>query len=58
MPVYEFKCKECGEVFSEIRKMGDFKSSGCPKCKSLKTEKVFSLFSGSKSSQSCSAPSG
>jgi putative FmdB family regulatory protein len=58
MPVYEFKCTECGEVFSEIKKIGDYQSSGCPKCKSLKTEKIFSMFSGNKSNQSCSTSGG
>lgn len=56
MPVYEFKCKKCGLVFSEIRKIGDFKAPKCPECNSDLTEKIFSLFSGA-GSESC-APSG
>jgi putative FmdB family regulatory protein len=49
MPVYEFKCTQCGHVFSELRKMGDFASGKCPGCGCEVTEKVFSLFASSAS---------
>ena len=48
MPIYEFKCDECAEIFSEMRKIGDFDKAKCPKCGSVKTSKVFSLFAGGK----------
>ncbi|MBN2041367.1 MAG: zinc ribbon domain-containing protein [Spirochaetes bacterium] len=57
MPVYEFKCNKCGLLFSKIRKIGEFNSPECPDCGSNLTEKVFSLFSGTKTGGSCS-PSG
>jgi putative FmdB family regulatory protein len=53
MPVYEFKCKTCGHVFGELRKVGDFSSSFCPECNSKDTNKIFSLFSGSGNGKSC-----
>ncbi len=59
MPVYEFKCKECGTVTGELRKIGDFSPAVCSACASNNTEKIFSLFAGSTSGsgcQSCSTP--
>jgi putative regulatory protein, FmdB family len=33
MPIYEFKCEICGEIFESLQKMGeDFPP--CPKCNS------------------------
>ena len=43
MPLYEFKCADCGNKFSEIRKIGDY-NAVCPKCGSAKTEKMISSF--------------
>ncbi|HOP62158.1 MAG TPA: zinc ribbon domain-containing protein [Spirochaetota bacterium] len=56
MPMYEFKCRECGNIFSELRKMGDFKAI-CPECKSDQTEKLISAFSSPSTAGKC-APSG
>jgi len=47
MPVYEFRCKKCGAVFEELRKVDDFTLPVCEKCGSPETEKRISLFSGS-----------
>lgn len=59
MPVYEFKCRECGKLISELRRIGDFSSPVCSQCGSHDTEKLFSLFSGGgsggKSCQGCSS---
>jgi putative FmdB family regulatory protein len=44
MPVYEYKCEDCGEKFEVTR--GFFekeKPSKCPKCGSGKVQKVYSL---------------
>ncbi len=57
MPVYEFKCQSCGEIFSKIRRMGDFHTEECPVCHSDKVEKIISSFTSSSTSPSC-APSG
>ena len=43
MPIFEFRCTECGELFEKL-----FKTSGeevdirCPKCKSQSFERVIS----------------
>jgi putative FmdB family regulatory protein len=46
MPVYEFKCEKCGDVF-EV--MGSFaereKEHTCPKCGSTEVKQAISLFS-------------
>ncbi len=32
LPVYEYKCPECGELFDRIQPMNAEKVSDCPKC--------------------------
>lgn len=60
MPVYEFQCDDCGEKFSEIRKMGDFTPGKCVSCGSQNVKKIFSGFSSTSSSagSSCSSSGG
>lgn len=43
MPIYEFKCKKCGEEFEKLCKMGT-EFSPCPKCKNEDVEKKMSNF--------------
>jgi putative FmdB family regulatory protein len=33
MPIYEYKCTQCGEKFEKLQKMSDRPTSKCPKCK-------------------------
>lgn len=49
MPIYEFKCNDCENIFSEMRKIGDDKNVECPDCKSLNSKKMISNFATSKS---------
>lgn len=59
MPIYEFRCEDCGNIFSELRKVGDFDSGKCPACGSEKTGKKMSSFSSpSTASSGGCAPSG
>ncbi|HNU90284.1 MAG TPA: zinc ribbon domain-containing protein [Spirochaetota bacterium] len=46
MPVYEFRCAECGATTSELRRMGDYTPPVCTRCGSAHTEKMFSMFGG------------
>jgi putative FmdB family regulatory protein len=58
MPIYEYKCKKCGEKFE--MKLGIFqnkKSVKCPKCGGGEPERVFSSFSTDSRSGSCSTRS-
>ena len=32
MPVYEYKCKDCGEAFEVIQKVNDPPKTACDKC--------------------------
>jgi putative FmdB family regulatory protein len=44
MPTYDYKCKECGEVFEIFRHFSGLdKEVRCPNCGSEKTERVFSV---------------
>jgi putative FmdB family regulatory protein len=59
MPVYEFKCRDCDHITSELRKMGDFSPAACENCLSKHTEKIFSLFAGGQANcQGCTASRG
>jgi len=41
MPLFEFRCKNCGEIFEEwIPKRGELPP--CPYCKGKEVEKIFS----------------
>jgi len=65
MPIYEYRCKECGEEFEKfLRSMSASKDLCCPKCGSQSLAKVISLFgtartsSGGLSLDSSCAPTG
>ena len=32
MPIYEFECADCGDVFERLQKLSDTDPSICPKC--------------------------
>ncbi len=32
MPLYEFQCPACGQVFEELRRAGDMSPAACPQC--------------------------
>jgi putative FmdB family regulatory protein len=42
MPIYEFRCRNCGEVSELIVKLGGERGVRCPKCKGKKMEKLLS----------------
>jgi len=64
MPIYEFKCKECGNEFEYLCfSSNDEKEAKCPKCGAHKTERLLSCFSsvssgGELASASSCSPSG
>lgn len=61
MPLYEFECQKCGEIFEKL--LGIDESTNdlrCPKCQAENSRKVLSVFSsasGGSSGASC-IPSG
>lgn len=45
MPIYEYKCTECGEKVQKLENVGkDSSGETCPVCRKGKLKKVFSLF--------------
>ncbi|HDP98892.1 MAG TPA: zinc ribbon domain-containing protein [bacterium] len=58
MPIYEYKCNNCGSKFEEFQSVGASNETiVCPKCKTPKPERIFSIF-GSGSSSASSVNSG
>ncbi|MCD4716597.1 MAG: zinc ribbon domain-containing protein [Desulfobacterales bacterium] len=53
MPIYEFKCKKCGNVFEFLCfRSSDEDTATCPSCGGNKTEKLLSKFSSASSGSS------
>ena len=44
MPIYEYRCKDCGKPFELQQKMEERGTGVCPSCGSAKVEKLFSVF--------------
>lgn len=72
MPIYEYRCRECGEKFDKlVRSATDEIELSCPSCGSKQAEKLLSMFgtsgfsttrnftsSSSSSCQTTAGPSG
>lgn len=43
MPIYEYRCKQCGHCF-EILVSSSRAAASCPQCGSRKTERLISTF--------------
>lgn len=54
MPVYEYKCRSCGEKFEVLRSLKEESEVRCPKCGAADAQKVFSYFSSAPSAGPCS----
>jgi len=58
MPIYEFKCKKCSNIFEYLCFRTDDKDQVvCPSCGNKETEPMLSVFSSKGSNSDCS-PSG
>lgn len=44
MPIYEYECTKCSEVFSILKLGATEVNTDCPKCKSPETQKKISSF--------------
>ena len=44
MPIYEFECKKCREVFEAMCSVSDDASTSCPACESKRVTKLVSAF--------------
>ncbi|MBP9021132.1 MAG: zinc ribbon domain-containing protein [Syntrophobacterales bacterium] len=57
MPIYEFKCKNCGRVFEVLfRTRQEQLKVLCPDCRSEKAERVMSVFGSKVEKDMPSAP--
>ena len=54
MPLFEFKCRECGTTFEKIVPSSTTKVA-CKKCESPKVEKLLSVFAVGASSRSAAS---
>ncbi len=50
MPIYEFKCKHCGNVFEYLQLKSDENNAPCPRCGKNDTDRLLSTFSSVSSS--------
>lgn len=59
MPLYEYKCLDCGSEFEELVR-ADQEQVTCPNCGSNETTRKLSTFAwgGSGSGASCASPPG
>ena len=57
MPIYEYRCLECGEKFEKLVRLSTSTSEiECPKCGEQKVEKLISTFCARMSSTTAMAP--
>jgi putative FmdB family regulatory protein len=62
MPLYEYRCPECGHRFEILQRMGEgAEGLACPRCGAGKVEKQFSTFAastagGGAQAASCGSP--
>jgi putative FmdB family regulatory protein len=58
MPIYEYRCEDCGHVFEEFVRFGEDLELKCPECGSTQVRKAFSVFgTGGASASSSNAQS-
>jgi putative FmdB family regulatory protein len=53
MPIIEYHCRKCGNVFENIEIDARQDEPVCPNCGSRNVEKIFSLFSTGKGRSAC-----
>ncbi|WP_456432029.1 FmdB family zinc ribbon protein [Thermosulfuriphilus sp.] len=57
MPIYEFICKKCGQIFERLV-FSNQEQVLCPKCKAKEVQKLLSSFSSRSASPGSSLSSG
>jgi putative FmdB family regulatory protein len=59
MPMYEYRCDECGNLYEQLRRMSDAdRDLECPKCGSHDVERQLSAFAMSGGGAGACAPGG
>jgi len=57
VPIYEYRCRECGEVTEALVRMGSEPDLACQRCGSRELERKFSIFGTAGSSSGASGDS-
>jgi putative FmdB family regulatory protein len=53
MPLYEYECRECGQIFEKMVRFHEIEQPAeCPECKSHDTRKRITTFASTGGSQS------
>ena len=47
MPIYEYRCPQCGEKFEKLVRFGGTEPVQCPRCQSSAPQRMISLFAQS-----------
>jgi putative FmdB family regulatory protein len=59
MPIFEYHCQSCGQVFERFTQRTRTEPPACPACGKPEVERVLSAFTGRTSGGGCApAPSG
>ncbi len=58
MPIYEYACNECQEIFALLQWNNDEKETACPRCGSQNLKKLLSKFSCSSSADAGASSGG
>jgi putative FmdB family regulatory protein len=55
MPLYEYRCERCGEIFEKLRRISEADTPAeCPRCESAVARRILSTFA----TGGCGAPAG
>ncbi len=55
MPLYEYRCNQCGEVFERLRRFSEAdEKTPCPRCQAEDARRLLSSFA----TGGCNAPAG
>ena len=58
MPIYEYRCNDCGNKFSRLQRVGASNEGvQCPKCESETIERLLSSFASTSSAPDVACPS-
>ncbi len=59
MPIYEYRCTDCGSSFSKLQRVGaSAEGVTCPQCGSERIERLLSTFASGSSSSGAGATGG